>query len=861
MKYLLFFFTLIIIASCSTNNDGAINSKTVSSPDGNIKFTISIENGKPFYQVFYGEKELVKKSGFSFEFRGQKPFETDLNISEIKESSVDEKWTPVCGTFSTIRNHYKEAVITLKENIENGRSIDFIVRVYDDGIGFRYGFPEESWKDSILITAEKTKFELNKGDSAWWIPSDEFAYESLYRHNALNEISDANTPMTIETSNGMFLSIHEAALLDYSEMVLRKDSTRINAFVSSLWPWPDGVCSRVKAPFKTPWRCILISERAGGLIESNLVRNLNEPCKIKDVSWIKPMKFVGIWWGMHLGKYTWYAGPNHGATTERAKKYIDFAAKHKIEGFLAEGWNLGWETWASGVKPVQDFCTPYPDFDLKEVVKYGKEKGVEFISHHETGGNIPEYEKQLDSAMALCQKLGIISLKTGYAGPIIPTGQHHHGQYMVRHFQKVVETAAKYHVAINPHESIKPTGLDRTWPNLLSQEAARGNEWNGTYKATPPYHSTILPFTRFLAGPYDYTPGIFKINHSPEKNKRLYCTFSHELALFVVFYSPVMMAADMIENYEGHPAMKFVEELPPVWDETKVIDAKLGDFVTIARRKGNRWFVGTVSDENCHLVKIPLSFLEKGKSYHVTIFGDSEQTDWQTNPEIFEEIHLETTSKDTIYAACAKAGGHAMIIEPLENKVSIKMNSLKDYNSGIKNKMVIYKMQKTYGDMKVSHQATGKDITLSYPFNSKYPASGKNALTDGIRGDYNYSSGSWQGYEGTDMEAVIDLQKNTQIKEISAGFLNSPNDWIFYPEKVEFFTSTDGKNFKKSGEENYSTKNPGKEIIIELKDFKCNISAEARYVKIKAIGVKICPPWHYGKGNKCWMFCDEVVVR
>jgi hypothetical protein len=856
------YFTLLLFIIAASCNRGS-KEVTVLSPDKKIQFKISTENGIPYYEIYSDKIKLFKKADFSFTFKDLPPFDDSLSITDVENKYIDETWIPVAGTSDSVRNNYNETSITFKEKNKLSRKLIFVVRAYNDGVAFRYIFPENGKYDSLFITAENTHFSFAADDSAWWIPSNEFAYESLYRNSPLSEIADANTPLTIETSSGLFLSIHEASLLDYSEMTLKRTTNDSLTFVSSLWPEPDGVCARVKLPFKTPWRMLMICRKPGDLIESHLLQNLNEPCQIKDVSWIKPMKFIGIWWGMHIGKYTWYNGPDHGATTERMKKYIDFAAAHNIEGVIAEGWNKGWDTWASGVKPVQDFSEAYPDFDLQEVVRYAKEKNIEFISHHETGGNIPEYEEQMDEAFALCQKLGIKYLKTGYAGPIIPEGYHHHGQYMVRHFQKVVETAAKYHISLDVHESIKPTGLDRTWPNLLTQEGARGNEWNATYKATPPYHQTILPFTRFLAGPYDYTPGIFHIIHSPDKNKRLYCTLSNQIALFVVFYSPMMMVSDMIENYENKPAFTFIEKVPCSWNETRVIDASLGDYVTVARRKNNNWFIGSVVDENAYLIKIPMSFLKKETIYVATIYGDSITTDWEKNPEAIEIGRFLVTREDTIYAAISKAGGHSVILAPADNKEISSLPYITAYNKSSGEKIKVFQKLKTYGNMLVEHLARNKVVVLKNTFSKLYPASGNNALTDGTRGGLNYSSGNWQGFEGTNLEATIDLQKEINIKKIAAGFLCSVNDWIFYPEKVEFFTSIDGKDYKKAGEQVFSTtKFTAMKNLIEIKDFSEIISPIiVRYLKVKAFSIGNCPDWHQGKGKKAWMFCDEIMVE
>lgn len=845
---------LVILVSCSFNT----SQETIKSPDGKIQITIFVEDNQPYYTVMADNKTVLAKSLLGLEFKDL-PTSGKLTMEKSTRKTINEIWKQPFGTASQILNHCNESSIHFTTT--NGLDFSIVARAYNDGIAFRYMLHADGKADSLMITAERTEFAFPSNHQAWWIPADEFANESLYRNTPISKIPDANTPITIETNDGFYLSIHEAALLDYSEMTLKNtaDSLRL---VASLWPEPDGVCARVKLPFQTPWRSIMITRSPGGLIESHLTQNLNEPCAIKDVSWIKPMKFVGIWWGMHLGKYTWFEGPNHGATTQRTKDYIDFAAKHGIEGVLAEGWNKGWETWATDKKNIQDFTTAYSDFNLEEVVKYAKSKNIEFISHHETGGNIPAYESQLDSAFALCQKLGIKALKTGYAGVISPDGYHHHGQYMVRHFQKVVQTAANYQISINAHESIKPTGLDRTWPNLLSQEVIRGNEWNATYRATPPYHAVILPFTRYLAGPADYTPGIFKINHSPLQNKRLYCTLSAQLALYVVHFSPMKMAADMIENYENHPAFQFIMDVPMVWDETKVINAKIGDYITIARRSNDKWFVGSLADENTYQLNIPLSFLKENTLYEATIYGDALDTDWENIPEAYEISKWTVSADDTIVSALSKAGGQAISIIPIQDKTKTISESIKQYNTKATVKMKAFEALNTFGNWHKTHLALNKPVSLSPNYHERFPASGKNALTDGERGRFNFSAGGWQGFYGSHLVATIDLSSVTEIKSISAGFLHSPNDWIFHPIKVTFYVSENGTDFIKLSEKEWKLQKPEVLTLVEIKEmFHTFKPTPTRYVKIIAESIVNCPEWHYGKNQKAWLFCDEIVIE
>jgi alpha-glucosidase len=855
MQKLWILLLIPILFSCKRPQEFSVNS-----PDGRIGLYFKLVDGKPFYHVVGDGQTLISPSSLGFTLK-EKPLSSRFVISDVLETAGDETWVPPCGTDSCIRNNYREMTVTLREDTTHGRRLQFVARAYNDGVAFRFVFTEDFAQDSLLILSENTEFRFPQNDSAWWIPPDEFAYESLYRNTPLMQVDAAHTPVTI--GRGPYLCIHEAALTDYSEMYLRRDKNdSLPRFSSALWPWPDGVCCRNTAPFKTPWRCIIIVREAGRLLESHLIQNLNEPCAIRDVSWIKPLKFVGIWWDLHLGKQSWKEGPQHGATTENSKRYIDFAERHGIDGFLAEGWNKGWETWAAGLTPMQDFCRPADDFDLDAVVQYARSKGVAFVSHHETGGNIPVYEQQMDSAMALCQRLGIRYLKTGYAGPILPAGCHHHGQYMVRHFQKVVETAARYGICIDAHESIKPTGLDRTWPNLLTQEAARGNEWNATYKATPPYHATILPFTRFVAGPYDYTPGIFGINHSPEKNKRLYCTLSYQLALYVAFYSPMMMVSDRIEAYEGHPAFRFPEAVPCSWDETKAIAAVPGDLVCVARRSDRTWFVGSMTDEHQRLLRIPLSFLNPGETYVAEIFGDSLTTDWKQRPQAVECGSYLVSSKDTILAALAKAGGHAVILRPFGAQEKSSLRPIAFYNQGAAAKMKVFAQQETFGNRRVAHLALGCQLKLETAYSERYPASGPDALTDGERAELNYAAGGWQGFEGCDLKAVIDLGKPKSIRRISAGFLGSPNDWIFLPLTVECSISEDGQTYRLLG----SWQNPRSwrdhADLIEIVNVPFDGSgSRARYIRIVAKSQKQCPEGHTGKGGKAWLFCDEIVVE
>ena len=598
------------------------------------------------------------------------------------------------------------------------------------------------------------------------------------------------------------------------------------------------------------------------LITSGIEQNLNEPCKISDVSWIKPMKFVGIWWALHTKQNTWYAGPKHGANTINTKRYIDFAAKHNIGGVLAEGWNEGWETWTDGALSEQNYVKPYPDFNLDEVVKYGKSKNVEFISHFETGGNIPMFEAQMDTAFSLLKKENIVAVKTGYAGGILPKGNNHHGQYMVNHFQKVVELAAKNHVMLDVHEPIKPTGIDRTYPNILSQEGARGHEWCATYKTIPPYHSTILPFTRMLAGPYDYTPGIFHIIHTPEKQLRVNSTLANQLALFVTIFSPLQMAADIIENYESNPAFQFIADVPTVWHETRVPCAKLGEYVVIARRYNENWYIGGQTNQIERLCKLPMAFLKSNTSYIATIYCDSKETNWKTNPEAIEIKSVRIKSTDTVYIAMDKCGGFAISIVPenISTSNSIKTESVSIFNSSANAKMKAFATTPKFGKEEQKHKAYNAKVNYLKPYSSQYTGGGDSCLTNGFHGDMLYNSGYWQGYRDNEMDIILDLGKLTEIKSITIPFLQSYSDWIFLPSKVEISYSADGKNYSDSKYFVFDENLKAKETTIE--EFKMQfVKMSARYVHLRAYTRGNCPENHPGNGQKAWIFCDEVMVE
>ncbi len=661
----------------------------VSSPNGQL--TVNFGNSKVGiidYSVFFKEVEVIKPSTLGFDFEKTPSMKGGFKILDTHLSMFEENWKMPWGEQLLVENKYNELKVELQETSELSRKLNIIFRVYNDGVGFRYEFPEQENISEVLITEENTQFNLTENHKVWWIPGDWDIYEHLYsttlfseidakskaNHNDLAQTSipknAVNTPVTMKTKNGLHLSFHEASLVDYAGMTLAIDT--VNLIMTSNLVGSDNYDYKVKrtVPFHTPWRTIQIAENASDLIESNLIVNLNEPNKLGDISWFKPTKYTGIWWEMHLGKSSWdKASGKHGATTENAKEFIDFSAKNNIGAVLIEGWNTGWEHWIGfeDREGVFDFVTPYSDYDLKEVVRYGKEKGVDIIMHHETSAATETYEKQQDTAFALMQSLGIHAVKTGYVGKILPKGEYHHGQYMVNQYNNTVIKAAKYQVAINAHEPIKATGLRRTYPNTISREGLRGQEFNAWSSdgGNPPEHLSIVAFTRMLAGPIDYTPGIFDIKFDKyKKDNQVNTTLAQQLALYVVIYSPVQMAADLIENYEGNPALQFIKDVGVDWQTTKVLNGEIGDFVTIARKERNseNWFVGGITDENKREMDISFNFLNANEVYKAVIYEDGKNAHWNKNPTALNIRKIEITNQSNLKLKLAPGGGFAISI-------------------------------------------------------------------------------------------------------------------------------------------------------------------------------------------------------
>lgn len=654
---------------------------TVSSPDGALTVTVTTDgDGRPSYAVSRLGRPVIAPSRLGFILTDAPKLERSLVATAEPATDHDDTWEQPWGERRFIRNHYRELRVHLRETTALARIFDVVFRVYDDGLGFRYEFPEQAALQTVRIGSELTEFNIAEDGEAWWIPSHEWNREEyLYHRTSIEEASNTQTPMTMRLSSGLHLSIHEAALIDYAGMNLRRAEGR--RFVADLTPGQTNAAVEREGPFNTPWRTLQITDTAGGLVESALILNLNEPNAIGDVSWFKPMKYVGIWWDMHLETRSWNSGPKHGATTEYAERFMDFAAENGFGGVLIEGWNVGWDGQWFGNGSDFSFTQAYPDFDIEAVTAYGRERGVELIGHHETGGNAFHYEQQMEDAFALNQRLGMHSVKTGYvadaggaqvAGPDgRPTFAWHESQAMSRHHLAVVQAAAAHQVAINAHEPFKDTGLRRTYPNMISREGARGMEFNAWGNpANPPEHEVNLVFTRLLAGPMDFTPGIFGMNtRSPTG---VATTWAKQLALYVTIYSPIQMAADLLENYEANPGpFQFIKDVAVDWDDTRVLNGEVGDFVTIARKeRGTReWFLGSITDENPRVLEASLSFLEPGVRYRAEIYRDGANADYRdadgrSRTDIVIE-QREVTSAETLTLQLAPGGGQAIRFVPL----------------------------------------------------------------------------------------------------------------------------------------------------------------------------------------------------
>ncbi len=644
---------------------------SIDSPDKILRVTLELDDGRLSYRVDRLGEPVIAPSRLGFLLRTGR-LERNLMMDTQRTQDVDETWEQPWGESRYIRNHYRELRASLRETVNLKRRFDVVFRVYDDGLGFRYEFPQPTGSPEIIIDEELTEIVIADPATAWWIPAGEWnRYEYLYQRTPLTEVSQAHTPMTLRTANGLHLALHEAALVDYASMWLRRVEGQ--RFRAQLAPASEGWKVRRDAPFHTPWRTLQIADRAGGLVESNLILNLNEPNALGDVSWFTPSKYVGVWWSLHLDTQSWARGAKHGATTANTRRYIDFAATHGFRGVLVEGWNPGWDgEWFSNGWNF-DFTRATEDFDIEALTTYAKGKGVHLIGHHETACAVSHYERQLGAALDLYARLGIDSVKTGYVcdagqierqdvakGPVLR--EWHDGQWQSRHHLRVVQEAAKRRIAINPHEPIKDTGLRRTYPNWIAREGARGMEYNAWGQPpNPPEHEANLVFTRMLAGPMDFTPGVVSL--LGRGGMKFQSTLAKQLAQYVVIYSPIQMAADLPEHYEAKPeAFQFIKEVPTDWSQTRVLNGEVGDYVTIARKDRNSedWYLGSVTDEYGRVLPLPLSFLDPGRRYLATIYRDGDDAHWKTAPFSFIRETREVTSADTLVLRLAAGGGQAI---------------------------------------------------------------------------------------------------------------------------------------------------------------------------------------------------------
>lgn len=688
--------------------------ESIKSPDGNVQLNFSINNGIPVYQINYKGHSIIKESKLGLELKDQDNLLSDFKVIQTESSTFEEKWKPVWGEEDEIYNHYNEICIHLKQSSTN-RFMNLRFRVYNEGIGFRYEFSEQEKLTYFIVKEEHSQFAMTGDHTAFWIPGDYDTQEYDYTESKLSEIrsllskaivpnasqtpfspTGVQTSLLMKTTDGIYINIHEAALVDYSCMHLNLDDKNL---IFESWLTPDAIGNKayMQTPCKTPWRTIMIVDDACKMLASRLILNLNEPCKIKDTSWIKPVKYMGIWWEMITGKGSWaytndyssvqlgktdyiHAIPNntHSANNEKVKEYIDFASEHGFDQLLVEGWNIGWEDWMGKSKDyVFDFTTSYPDFNIEMLNKYAHSKGVKLMMHHETSSSVRNYERHMIAAYELMKKYGYSAVKSGYVGNIIPRGEHHYGQWMNNHYLYAIKKAADYHIMVNAHEAVRPTGICRTYPNLIGNESARGTEYE-SFAGNKSFHTTILPFTRLQGGPMDYTPGIFEMDMnkmSSSNTSHANTTLARQLALYVTMYSPLQMAADIPENYERFiDAFQFIKDVAVDWSESKYIEAEPGRYITIARKeKGtDNWFIGNTSGECGHVSKLSLDFLDINKKYIITIYADAPNAHYKTNPQAYSIRKGIATNKTKLNLKSASGGGYAISIIPVQNKEELK---------------------------------------------------------------------------------------------------------------------------------------------------------------------------------------------
>ena len=669
--------TLLMLAICAAAPP-VVGQTRVTSPDRRNEVQVGIHEGALYYVVRRDGKALLTPSRLGFVFRGAPPLHDSLRIVDSSRATFDTTWTQPWGEVRRVRDHHNELKVSVEERTSPNRRFTLAVRAFNDGVAFRYEFPSQPSLGEFEIMDELTEFAMADNSRAWSIPSNRPRLdrsEQLYSSQPVSTLDSVQTPITMETLDGKtFIVLHEANLVNYARMNIRGPRMENRTLRVDLAPHADGVKVRGKTPFVTPWRTIQVADRVTALAPSVLGLNLNPPSVIAETDWIKPMKYVGIWWGMHIGTMTWSSGPKHGATTETTKHYIDFAAKNGFGGVLVEGWNIGWDgDWIQN-RNAFSFTQPYPDYDIVELARYAKSKGVHLIVHNETSGGIQNYERQIDSAFSMYERLGLDGIKSGYVTDLTSEGHSHWSQFMVNHYRHVIVKAAEHHIMLDVHEPIHDTGERRTYPNMMSREGARGQEYNAWSGegGNPPEHETILFFTRLLAGPMDFTPGIFDILRTKtgpartNEESRVRTTLAKQLALYVVIYSPLQMAADLPENYEGQPAFQFIKDVAVDWDTTRVIDGKIGDYVIVARKQKNspQWFLGAITDEQARTFNVPLTFLERGRSYTAEIYADGPGANWLTNPTPVAISRQTVTRNSSLRIALAPGGGQAIRIRP-----------------------------------------------------------------------------------------------------------------------------------------------------------------------------------------------------
>ena len=679
------------------------------SPDGNVVLSFSLKaDGTPTYKMTYKGKPVINESTLGFTLKKDEPLTNHFKVVGDSKSTFKETWKPVWGEEKEILNHYNELLVQLKQDKTN-RLMNIRFRVYNEGVGFRYEFPTQKELTYFVIAEENTQFAMTGDHTAWWIPGDYDTQEYDYNESKLSEIrglmkqsmtdnvsqyvfspTGVQTALMMKTKDGLYINLHEAALVDYALMNLNLDDKN---FIFQSWLTPDakGDKGYLYTPTKTPWRTVMVSDDARNILASRLILNLNDPCALADTSWIKPVKYIGVWWEMITGKSSWAytddlptikldevdytkVKPNgtHAANNDKVRYYIDFAAKHGFDQVLVEGWNVGWEDWFGHRKDyVFDFVTPYPDFDIKALNDYAHAKGVKLMMHHETSGSTRNYERHMKAAYELMNKYGYNSVKSGYVGDILPIGEHHYSQSTINHYLYAIKEAAKHKIMLNAHEAVRPTGLCRTYPNLIGNESARGTEYDA-FGGNKPFHTTILPFTRLQGGPMDYTPGILETevkNVNPNNTSQVRSTLAKQLALYVTMYSPLQMAADLPENYERFAdAFQFIKDVPVDWQESVYLEAEPGRYITVARKDkhSDNWYIGNTSNENGHTSELLLNFLDKNKKYEATIYADAKNADWQTNPKAYTITKQKVNAKTKLKLTAAKGGGYAISIKEIK---------------------------------------------------------------------------------------------------------------------------------------------------------------------------------------------------